>query len=63
MKKYKIKNTSYMVCLLSFLFGITPLRAAQDNSCLVMDKGGNNIYVVWQEDSGEIWLNKSRIRE
>ncbi|HTZ11149.1 MAG TPA: sialidase family protein, partial [Candidatus Margulisiibacteriota bacterium] len=30
-----------------------------DNSSMVMDKDGNKVYLVWQEDSGLIWFSKS----
>ena len=59
MRINKLKNTYYIGAILGLLFVATPLFAAQDNSCLVMDKSGNNVYMAWQEDSGEIWFNKS----
>jgi len=31
----------------------------QDNSYTIMDKSGNNVYLAWQEASGDIWFNKS----
>jgi len=31
----------------------------QDNSYMVMDKTGNNVYLAWQTDNGAIWFNKS----
>src|SRR3989338_2500612 len=62
MKRDKIKNLPYALLILSFLLGIVPLYAAQDNSYLIMDRGGNNVYLAWQEDTGGIWLNKSEDR-
>lgn len=62
MENNRIKNTACLIGILSLLFIMVPLYAAQDNSCLVMDGGGNNVYVAWQEDTGEIWFNKSQDR-
>jgi len=59
MRINKLKNTYYIGAILGLLFVATPLFAAQDNSCLVMDKSGNNVYMAWQEDTGKIWFNKS----
>ena len=34
----------------------------KDNSCLVMNKSSNKVYMVWQDDAGQIWFNKSEDR-
>lgn len=59
MKRDKIKNITYALLALGFLAGAVRLDAAQDNSRLLMDRGGNTIYMVWQEDTGGIRMNKS----
>ena len=59
MRTNQIKNTYYIAAILGLLWVTAPLFAAQDNSYMVMDKSGNNVYMVWQEDTGEIWFNKS----
>ncbi|MCG8432065.1 MAG: hypothetical protein MJA29_12950 [Candidatus Omnitrophica bacterium] len=33
--------------------------AFQDESCLIMNAAGEKIYIIWQEETGEIWFNKS----
>jgi len=31
----------------------------QENSCMVMAKSGKNVYVVWQDEDGDIWFDES----
>lgn len=59
MKRDKINTITYALFVLGFLSTVVPLRAAEDNPCMAMDKEGNNAYVAWQEETGEIRLNKS----